>query len=139
LLDQLRQQEAAPLLKMRRVEIKAALHQALPASALGKACHCTLALWQRLTRFLDHPELELSNNLAENSMRPTALRRKNWIHAGSRQAGPKIAAILSMIETYRRLHLPAHDYLTAVLPKLANSPAQHLDQLTPAAWARCLE
>ena len=29
-----------------------------------------------------NPELELSNNLAENSMRPVALGRKNWIHIG---------------------------------------------------------
>ena len=101
---QLRQQEAAPLLKLLHIEIKAALHQALPASALGGACNYTLALWQKLTRFLDHPELELSNNLAENSMRPIALGRKNWIHVGSQQAGPKIAAILSVIETCRRLH-----------------------------------
>ncbi len=28
----------------------------------------------------DHPELELKNNLAENSMRPVALGRRNWIH-----------------------------------------------------------
>jgi transposase len=132
---QLRQQEAAPLLKMLHLEIKAALHQALPASALGKACNYTLALWQKLTRFLDHPELELSNNLAENSMRPIALGRKNWIHVGSQQAGPKIAAILSVIETCRRLHLPTHDYLTAVLPQLANSTDQQINQLSPAAWA----
>jgi hypothetical protein len=40
---------------------------------LAKACNYTLTLWDRLTRFLEYPELELSNNLAENSMRPVAL------------------------------------------------------------------
>jgi hypothetical protein len=44
--------------------------EALPASALGKAASYTLTLWSKLTRFLEYPELELSNNLAENSMRP---------------------------------------------------------------------
>jgi hypothetical protein len=29
--------------------------------------------------------------------------RKNWIHVGSRQAGPKVAAILSIVESCRRL------------------------------------
>jgi hypothetical protein len=48
----------------------------LPKSVLAKACNYTLALWSRLTRFLEHPELELSNNLAENSMRPVALGRR---------------------------------------------------------------
>lgn len=39
-----------------------------------------LTLGERLTRFLEYPELELSNNLAENSMRAAALGRKGWIH-----------------------------------------------------------
>ena len=47
--------------------------RALPSSALGKAVTYTRALWPQLTRFLKHPEVELSNNLAENSMRPVAL------------------------------------------------------------------
>jgi hypothetical protein len=47
----------------------------LPKSAAGQACSYTLAFWKRLIRFLDYPELELSNNLAENSMRPIAMRR----------------------------------------------------------------
>ena len=86
---QLRQQEATPLLESLRSEIKAALHGALPASALGKACNYTLSLWQKLTRFLEHPQLELSNNLAENSMRPIALGRKNWIHLGASRPDPR--------------------------------------------------
>ena len=78
--------------------------------------------------------LELSNNLAENSMRTDALGRKNWIHIGSSQAGPKIAAILSVMESCRRLKLPVRDYLAEVLPGLADRPIQRLPDLTPAAW-----
>jgi hypothetical protein len=40
----------------------------MPAGALCKAYDYTLPLWHRLTRFLEHPQLELSNNLLENSM-----------------------------------------------------------------------
>jgi transposase len=92
-------------------------------------------LWERLTRFLDYPELELSTNLAENSMRGVALGRKNWIHIGSPQAGPKVAAILSVVETCRRLKIPVRHYLGAVLPGLADVSIQKLAELTPAAWA----
>jgi Transposase IS66 family len=88
----------------------------------------------KLTRFLEYPELELSNNLAENSMRPVALGRKNWIHIGSAQAGPKVAAILSVVESCRRLKLPVRDYLAAVLPGLADRRIQRLPDLTPTAW-----
>ena len=92
-------------------------------------------LWQKLTLFLEHPVLELSNNLAENSMRPIAIGRKNWIHVGSAQAGPKIAAILSVVESCRRLRMPIRDYLAAVLPGLANRSIHSLDKLTPTASA----
>jgi transposase len=130
----LRQEQSRPLLDEIRKQIEAARATAFPAGALTKACNYTLTLWQTLTRFLEYPELELSNNLAENSMRPVALGRKNWIHIGSSQAGPKAAAILSVVESCRRLKLPVRDYLAAVLPGLADRPIQHLPDLTPAAW-----
>jgi hypothetical protein len=41
--------------------------------------------------------LELSNNLAENAIRPLALGRRNGIHIGSEQAGPRVAAIISVV------------------------------------------
>jgi len=131
--DVFRQQHARPLLHTIKQQIEAARGQALPSSKLGTAITYTLTLWERLTRFLDYPELELSNNLAENSMRPVALGRKNWIHIGSPQAGPKVAAILSIVETCRRLHIPVRKYLAAVLPGLANISIQRLHELTPAA------
>jgi len=130
-----RQETAKPLLDDIRANIDAAQSVALPSSALSKACHYALTLWKKLTRFLEYPELELSNNLAENSMRPVALGRKNWIHIGSPQAGPKVAAIFSIVESCRRLRLPVRDYLAAVLPGLAGRPIQRLPELTPAAWA----
>ena len=135
----LRQQQSRPLLGEIRKHIEAARSMALPGGALAKACNYTLTLWDKLTRFLEYAELELSNNLAENSMRPIALGRRNWIHIGSAQAGPKIAAILSVVESCRRLKFPVRDYLAAVLPGLADCPIQRLPELTPAAMAtqRC--
>jgi transposase len=131
----LRQQKAPGLLENIKAAIEAAKPGALPGGALEKACQYALGLWPRLTCFLQYPELELSNNLIENSMRPIALGRKNWIHIGSPQAGPKVAAILSVIETCRRLKISARDYLLGVLPGLANLRVRHLPGLTPTAWA----
>jgi transposase len=131
----LRQKRARSLLEEIKSRIEAARANALPAGALAKACQYTLALWPKLIRFLEYPELELSNNPAENSMRPVAAGRKNWIHVGSPQAGLKIAAILSIVATCRRLQLPVRGHLAEVLPGLADLPIQRLAQLTPAAWA----
>jgi transposase len=93
----LRSEKAQPLLEQIKTAIQAARGDALPKSALAKACNYTLTLWQRLIRFLDYPVVELSNNLAENAIRPVALGRRNWIHIGSKEAGPRVAAIISVV------------------------------------------
>jgi transposase len=131
----LRSEKTKPLLEQIKAAIQAARGSALPKSALAKACDYTLTLWTRLTRFLEYPELELSNNLAENAIRPIAIGRKNWIHLGSKEAGPRVAAILSIVETCRRLSLPIRDYLASVLPGLEDFPASRVAELTPTAWA----
>jgi hypothetical protein len=46
-----------------------------------------------------------------------------------------IAAILSIVETCRRMKIPIRDYLAAVLPGIADVSIQRLADLTPAAWA----
>jgi transposase len=130
----LRLDKSKPLLEQIKAQIQRTRSDALPKSVLAKACNYTLTLWTRLSRFLDHPELELSNNLAENAMRPLALGRRNWIHIGSEQAGPRVAAIVSVVETCRRLQIPIRDYLGSVLPGLANFPINRIAELTPAAW-----
>jgi transposase len=131
----LRLEKAKPLLEQINTGIQAARAGALPQSALAKACNYTLTLWTRLGRFLEYPEVELSNNLAENAMRPVVLGRKNWIHVGSKEAGPRVAAIISIVETCRRLSLPIREYLASVLPGLADFPRNRVAELTPSAWA----
>jgi hypothetical protein len=131
----LRQEKAPPLLDDIREHILATGKTVLPRSKAGQACSYALALWKKLTCFLDHPELELSNNVAENSMRPVAKGRRNWIHIGSKQAGPRVGAILSVIESCRRLKIPVRKYLADVLPGLADASIQRVAQLTPKAWA----
>jgi transposase len=82
----LRMQRAPLVLAELKAQMQAASRTALPSSPLGKACSYTLRLWDKLTRLLDYPELELSTNLAENSMRPVAIGRRNWTHIGHQKA-----------------------------------------------------
>ena len=108
--------------------------QVLPKSSTGEAVKYTLNMWTKLRRCFDHAEVELSNNIAENSMRPVALGRKNWLHVGSAKSGPKVAAILSVVESCRRLNVPVKDYLLAVLPGMSARKRSEAALLTPARW-----
>ena len=93
--------------------------------------------------YRDSPILDACDVLSIITIRSCELRRqsgttggrKNWIHIGSPQAGPKVAAIMSVVETCRRLDIPVRAYLAAVLPGLAEVSIQKLAELTPAAWA----
>ena len=131
----LRRQHAEEWAEEIRTESLKLSPSVLPKSALGQAVGYTLNMWPKLRRIFDYAEVELSNNLAENSMRPVALGRKNWLHVGSVKAGPKVAAILSVVESCRRLQKPVREYLLDVLPGLDSRKLSEVDRLTPANWS----
>lgn len=129
-----RQELARPWVDEIRDVCRSLAKVALPKSALGKAVTYTLNQWPKLVRCLEYEEVELSNNLAENSMRPVAVGRKNWLHVGSVKAGPKVAAILSVVESCRRMGIPMREYLGGVLPGLDRRPLTQVASLTPSRW-----
>ena len=59
----------------------------------------------------------------------------NWLQIGSPQGGPKVAAILSVGESCRRLNLPPRDYFSSVRPGLADLSIQRVSYRTPVARA----
>ena len=131
----LRQMESVPVLERLKKQIVALRQDVLPKSALGKACDYALGQWSRVVVYASHGEVEIDNNWCENAMRPVALGRKNWLHIGSEEAGPRIAAISSVIETCRRLGINVRKYLLDVLPRIPTWPARRVAELTPMAWA----
>lgn len=72
-----RLEQAPPLLASIHEKLLVMQTALLPKSKAGEATQYTLSLWRKLTLFLERPVLELSTNLAENSMRPIAIGRKN--------------------------------------------------------------
>ena len=104
----LRLEKDKPLLEQIKAAVQAARIDALPKSALAKACNYTLTLWSRLTRFLDNPVLELSNNLAENAIRSVALGR-NYEQSGIRQS------LTPAVRDFRRWALNMADCATPLV------------------------
>ena len=130
----LRMERAPQLLAAMHPKLLAMKKTVLPKSKVGEAVHYTLSRWDKLTLFLAYPVLELSNNLAENSMRPIALGRKTGYTSEAKKTDPKIAAIFSIVESCRRLNIPIGTYLASTLPGLADRSILALSQLTPAAY-----
>jgi transposase len=130
----LRRAQSVPVLaalKTRLVEIR---QQIQPGGKLAQACDYAVGQWSRLEEYVRDGRIEIDNNWCEGAIRPLALGRKNWLHVGSPEAGPKIAAIASIVETCRRLDINLRDYLRDVLPKLGQWPITRVGELTPTAW-----
>jgi transposase len=132
----LRAAKTKPMLEALKEKITALSKRELPQSHLGKACQYALNQWERVVLYASEGEIEIDNNWCENAMRPVALGRKNWIHIGSENAGPKVAAIISVIETCRRLGVNVRDYLTDILPRIPEWPMKAIAELTPMAWQK---
>ena len=130
----LRQEKSRPVMDRLRERIMEVRRETTPASVLAKACDYALGQWERMQVFLKDGRVEIDNNWCEGAMRPVALGRKNWLHVGDEKAGPKIAAILSITETCRRLDIPLREYLRDILPRLGDWNITRVAELTPANW-----
>jgi len=70
---ELREEQSLPILQEMEKWMKEQLPIVLPKSAIGQAIAYSLGLWPRLTRYIQHGQVEIDNNLVENSIRPVAL------------------------------------------------------------------
>lgn len=108
---------------------------AAPKSALGKAIYYLKEQWPYLIRVLEDGRLELSNNLAERSIKPFVIGRKNFLFANTPWGAQGSAVIYSMIETAKESGLDPYRYLTWLLtnaPILAARDDSWADKFLPA-------
>lgn len=134
---QLRQERGVPAqldaLAKRVIQIR---QQALPASLLAKACDYLLTQWKRFCVFAADGLVEIDNNWCENAMRPVALGRKNWMHLGTQDSGPPVAAIMTVLASAQRAGLNIRLYLTHCLEKLSDRSftTNQIHTLLPENW-----
>jgi hypothetical protein len=64
-------------------------------------------------------KLEISNNAAENAIRPVALGRKNWLFAGSDSGGERAALFYTLIRTATLNGVEPEAYLCQVIARIA--------------------
>jgi len=110
---------------------------ALPGSKLGKALTYAINQKQYMYNFLLDGRLAISNNAAENSIRPFTVGRKNWLFADTAKGAKASAMVYSIIETAKANGLNTYKYLEYVLREMPDSDwmrhPENLDPLMP--WA----
>ena len=118
----LRTEEAVPILDELQKWLldKTADRNILPKSMIRKAMDYTLNLWKGLYAYVLDGRLEIDNNLVENTIRPLALGRKNYLFAGSHDAAQNLAILYSIIGTCEKNNINTFKYLDWLLRKVAN-------------------
>ena len=103
---------------------------------IARAIDYLLKRWTAFTRFLDDGRVCLSNNAAERALRGIALGRKSWLFCGSDRGGQRAAVMYSLIVTAKMNDIDPQAWLADVLARIAEHPAQRLDDLLPWHWPR---
>jgi hypothetical protein len=127
-----RQQHSAPVVEEFAAWMTKAMLTTFPKSPLGRAIQYAQNQWTALTRFLDNGELSLSNNVAENALRPFAVGRKNWLFFQRAGGGRTASILMSLLMTAAAAGVNPRDYFRDVLLRI--SICSDVGSLTPHGW-----
>lgn len=132
-----RQQHSTPIMERIHGKLQAlqASRKHLPRSLTGEAIGYALNQWAKLSVYLRDGRVQIDNNLVENTIRPSAIGKKNWLFMGDAQTGSRAATFYTLIGNCHRAGLDATAYLTAIFTRLPTETNQTVHRLTPHAWA----
>lgn len=102
--------------------IQATRSKVLPKSKLGQALLYAENQKEGLMNYLEDGNCSISNNLAENSIRPFTIGRKNWLFSGSPKGAAASASVYTLIETAKANGLTPYKYLKFILSDLPGVP-----------------
>jgi transposase len=133
----MRQDEAKPILvDFEKWLLKKKL-QTPPKGLLGKAVSYSLNQWHRLIGYIEDGRLTPDNNMAENSIRPFVVGRKNWLFSGTPEGAEASALLYSLIETAKVNKLEPYTYLRYIFERLpVASSLEDYEALLPWNVAR---
>jgi len=133
-----RLQNAIPILTALHKILQTQLLNSLPKSPLGIALQYTLARWDKLNVYLQDGNLRIDNNLVENSIRPVAIGRKNYLFAGNHEAARRSAMLYSLFATCKLHHVNPIQWLTYVFENINDHKINAIEQLLPQNYATLL-
>lgn len=103
----------------------------LPKMAMGRAISYALDQRRWLMNVYLDGRLEFSNNRIENSVRPFAVGRKNWLFCNTVNGAKASAIVYSIIETAKANGLKPFEYLEFLFEAMPNATTGELDSLLP--------
>ena len=91
-----------------------------PTLKFGRAINYALSSWRHLLNYLDCPDLFVDNSIAERSIKPFVIGRKNWLFSGSEKGAESSCFLFTLIENAKYYHLDPYEYLRCVFDQSVN-------------------
>jgi hypothetical protein len=113
-----RQEQSVPLLNKLKMFLEKNQPLIPKDSLTGKALTYLNNQWDKLVVYCENGELNISNILAENAIRPFVIGRKAWLFADTPNGANASAILYSFLETAKINKLEPYDYLVKVLKLL---------------------
>ena len=110
--------------------------EVLPGSPLGKAINYTINLWNGLETYLEQGYLQIDNNPVENSIRPVAIGRKNYMFGGSHRGAERSAMFYSFFASCKTHDINPLEWLIYVLENINDCKLSDLHKLLPQNYAK---
>lgn len=123
--------KAAPILRALGLWMQQQYVQVLPKSAIGKALAYSIERWNKLSLYITDGRLRIDNNPVENSIRPVALGRKNYLFAGSHEAAKRSGMLYSLLGTCKMHNIEPYTWLKEVLQIIPQHPVNRVKELLP--------
>lgn len=134
---QMRERLAYPILVVFEKWLVNEYPKVLPKGRIGKAIKYTYGIYHRLTRYHLDGRYRMDNNLAENSIRPLALGRKNYLFCGNHDAAEDAAVLYSLLGCCKAVDANFRDWMLYVLSHIHDYDTDYtkdLAELLPHKW-----
>lgn len=127
-----RQERSLPVLNKIKTYLDDNQHKVPKDSLTGKAMTYLSNQWEKLTVYCTHGDLNISNILAENAIRPFVIGRKAWLFSDTPKGAHASAIHYSLIETAKANGWEPYDYLNQVLNALPHADTvEKIEALLP--------
>jgi transposase len=127
---------AQPILEQLAKWMKEQYVQVLPKSPIGQALAYSIERWDRLSIYATDGILCIDNNPVENSIRPVAIGRKNYLFCGSHESAKRTAMLYSLLGTCRIQGVNPFNWLKEILDRLPSHSIKNIKELLPHRWAQ---
>jgi len=128
---QLRLEKALPIINDLGKWLHGQRQQVLPKSPIGQAIEYVTPLWESLLNYLHDGNLHIDNNLIENSIRPVAIGRKNYLFAGSHNGAKRSAMFYSFFACCKLNNINPQKWLAYVIENIEDYKVNKLHQILP--------